>query len=204
MEKAHSSQPQTAPHEIEAPLRLIAQNVEFLRHAFHDSASRRGDALAWYRLEHAIAAQLEQDRREALRQPAPSKLPLRYTKADEALQLAFDRLLHSAAPASGRARRYRRAVRHVNCSAAGWGFVLDECAAAYFKHAVLLWTSLWHASDTPAVTVALIEKCAELGPLPAAAPDFPSEAAPKKMTNERMPEAMAAFRAALRIANEAR
>jgi len=210
MEKACSSHSsaraklQTAPHETEALLRLIGQNVDFLRHAFHDSASRRGDALAWYRLEHAIAAQLEQDRREALRQPVTSKLALWYEKADEALQLAFHRLLDSAAPASDRARRYRRATRHADRSAAGWGLVLGESAAAYFKHAALLWTSLWYASDTPAVSVGLVGECAELGPLPAAPPDFPSKAAPKKMTNERMPEAVAAFRAALRMANEAR
>jgi hypothetical protein len=147
------------------PSRLASQYVDLMRQAFNHSASRRGDMQAWRRLDDSAAATLEQ------RFPiSSSKGSPRFEEANRELLRSIAQLLLAAAPTGGRANHYRRAFRQVQSSTAPWSRHLNPVVASHLQHAALVWISLWHAADAPAVTAKQMEACLRLHTAPQRVP----------------------------------
>ncbi len=166
-----------------------------LRRAFHISVSRRHDTQTWTLLEDATATLLERNR-QAPWQQAPQ--PGWFVVADEKLKTSATALLGLGAPNSSRASHYRRAAEQVYDSAEAWGRTLDGATVAYWRHAALVWMTLWHIADVPDLTAREAEACLNVAFTQAGNVQSVPELSPKKAVRSRLSEAARVLAGAFR------
>jgi hypothetical protein len=149
-----STKPQKTADFTEAMLRLAAVHADELREAFHKTAAARRDAASWLRLEEVCVSMLDRRRatvagRRFVREP-------HWLLRDGRSERAFEALLNRSCEGE-RAEAYVKAVDELISNTAHWMFLFDAPVAAYWRHASLVWLSLWHAalsSDVPAAEAA--------------------------------------------------
>ena len=169
-------------------VRLAAQYADQLRQAFHQQADARPDALVWHRLEYDAADLLERRFNDT---PASTPMVPSLSELDQALLQTVAAALFRNDPTQRRVVAYREAIASVCENAANWIF-LQGHEIAYWKHAALVWMTLWHVSASRAITPADMATCLGLtspapsipfpAPEPAAPPPAPSPAAERVRT----------------------
>lgn len=144
------------PGEPERLLQRAIAHSTGLRRAFHTSAALRRDAEKWKLLEDAAATVLELNSEIPKQQDNAQDW---FAEADEKLKASVVTLLGEGAPKTSRISHYRRAASQVYGSAAAWGETLDEATLAYWRHAALVWMTLWHIADVPDLTAEQAKDC---------------------------------------------
>ena len=183
-----SARAENAASGADVAVRLAAQYADQLRQAFHQQAAARPDALVWHRLEYDVADLLERRFNDT---PAPTPMVPSLSKLDQALLQTVATALFKDDPTQRRVVAYREAIASVCENAANWIFLQDH-EIAYWKHAALVWMTLWHVSASRAITPAHMATCLGLTPPapsipiptpePAAPPPAPSPAAERVRT----------------------
>ena len=132
-------------------LRRAIVHATSLQRAYYLSLERRVDREDWERLGRTIASALKREELEV--QGAQF-----FDQCDENLRLLTVDLL---SPKTSRARHYRKAAEQAYESAQNWGKDIDQEAAAYWRHCVLVWLTLWHFADVPHLSASDSWTCLE-------------------------------------------
>jgi hypothetical protein len=145
-----STKPQKPADFTDSMLRLAAVHADELRAAFHKTAAARRDVASWRRLEEVCANMLERRRATVAGRRFVSEPHwlLRNGRSER----AFEDLLNRSG--GGRAEAYVKAVDELISNTAHWMFLFDAPVASYWRHASLVWLSLWHAAQSPGVPAA--------------------------------------------------
>ncbi len=146
-------------------LELAIARGTSLKREFHVSLKRRGDPEPWQHLGNAIGSLLEQTRRD----PHDS---VWFTQTDIRLAKSVTDCIRRNAPNSTRGRYYLRAAREVFNGAEFGGIGLDQPSMAYWRHAALIWISLWHMADITQVSAEDAKNCLDFAFKPEADPAF--------------------------------
>ncbi len=181
--------PQTPADETEALLHRARAQSTMLKRAFHLCLSRRSDARLWEDLGNAAAAHLLGCGGER------SWLVQRLDEADRRFESRVMVLLSRTSAKSGRASHYRRAIDQIHVSATAWERTVGEATAAYWRHAALVWMTLWHCADLPSLTAGQAGECLDAAFAPQASKLTPAH---KKPIRGRFSGAAGSFGAALR------
>jgi hypothetical protein len=140
----------------EAMLRLVEAHARELREAFVRAVNARRDAANWLRLEDVCAQMLER-RRKKIAGTGAAHEPV-WLLPDAKGERAFEDLLNRLAGGEP-AEVYVKAADELLHNTAHWTFVFDTPTAAYWRHASLVWLSLWHAAQAPDVTASQAAVC---------------------------------------------
>jgi hypothetical protein len=154
-----SFHPQKPPKFAEAMLRLAEAHASGLRQAFHEVAAMRPDAPTWGRLEQACAQMLERRHARASQKNLNDVSP--WLSFDERTERAVEDLLNRVSNNEA-AESYLRSVNELLHNTAHWTYIFDTTTAAYWRHASLVWLSLWHAALAPTVTATQAAVCVGL------------------------------------------
>ncbi len=154
------SHPQSA-NEPNRRIELAIAHSNSLKREFHTSLRRRDDPEPWESLGKAIAVRLEQTR-------GGSHDPDWFVQTDSRFIASVTDGITRSAP--NRGRHYCRAVLEVFRSAEFGGNGLDQPTMAYWRHAAVLWMSLWHLADVPQLTAEDAQKCLDFALKPEARP----------------------------------
>lgn len=176
-----SLKPQRPAKFAEAMLRLAEAHAGGLRQAFHNSVVERRDASSWLRLE-VVCADLLKKRRDRISHKGYAHEPAWLSPNGKCERDFEERLNRSSGE---RAEAYVRAVDELLHNTAHWTFIFEALTASYWRHASLVWMSLWHAVLTPDVTAAEAAICLGLTVRrkgdPGAAAAAPIKAVPVKL-----------------------
>lgn len=140
----------------EAMLRLVEAHARELRAAFHAAAAGRRDAASWLRLEDACARMLER-RQKKIAEAGLSHQPPWVLPSGRG-ELAFEELLNRLAGGEA-AEAYVKAADDLVHNTAHWTFIFETTTAAYWRHASLVWLSLWHAVRAAEITASQAAVC---------------------------------------------
>jgi hypothetical protein len=140
----------------EAMLRLVEAHARELRTAFHTVASERQDAGSWLRLEDVCADMLDR-RHKKLLEASVSHQP-HWLLPNGKSERAFEDLLNRSAGGEA-AEAFVKAADELFHNTAHWTFIFDTTTAAYWRHASLVWLSLWHAAQAATVTASQAAIC---------------------------------------------
>ncbi len=151
-----STHAQKPANFAEAMARLATIHAGELRAAFRNAAAVRQDAASWRRLEEVCAVML-QKRRAAVTAGRFARDPDWLLTAGRS-ERAFNELLSLSGQAE-LAESYVKAVEELIGNTAHWTFIFEAPVAAYWRHASLVWMSLWHAALAPEVTAAQAALC---------------------------------------------
>lgn len=154
------SDPQSA-NEPNRRLELAIAHSTSLKREFHTSLRRRDNPGPWESLGKAMAARLEQTR-------GGSHDPDWFAQTDGRFIASVTDCITRSAP--NRGRYYRRAVLEVFRSAEFGGNGLGQPTMAYWRHAAVLWISLWHLADVPQLTAEDAQRCLDFALKPEAEP----------------------------------
>ncbi len=80
---------------------------------------------------------------------------------DERTERAVEDLLNRVSNNEA-AESYLRSVNELLHNTAHWTYIFDTTTAAYWRHASLVWLSLWHAALAPTVTATQAAVCVGL------------------------------------------
>jgi hypothetical protein len=146
-----STKPQKSADFTDSMLRLAAVHADELREAFHKTAAARRDAASWRRLEEVCGSMLE--RRCATVAGKRFAREPHWLLRNGRSERAFEALLNRSGEGE-RAEAYVKAVDELINNTAHWMFLFDAPIAAYWRHASLVWLSLWHAALSPDIPAA--------------------------------------------------
>jgi len=140
-------------------LRLVEAHARELRTAFHAAAIARPDAANWLRLEDACAQMLERRQKKVVGKGSYHEPPwlLPTGKGED----AFEELLSRVAGGEA-AEAYVTAADELVHNTAHWTFIFDTTTAAFWRHASLVWLSLWHATQAVEITASQAAVCVGL------------------------------------------
>jgi hypothetical protein len=140
-------------------LRLVEAHARELRTAFHAAAIERRDAANWLKLEDACVQMLDRRQKKVVGTGFSHEphwlLPSGRGERD------FEDLLNRGAGGEA-AEAYVKAAVDLVHNTAHWTFVFDTTTAAYWRHASLVWLSLWHAARAAEVTASQAAVCVGL------------------------------------------
>ncbi len=154
------------PQSGKEPKRRLELAISYgasLKREFHTSLKRRDNPEPWERLGKAIAVLLEQTRRD------PHDLDW-FSRTDSRFIASVTDWMARSAPNATRGRYYRRAALEVFHSAEFARGGLDQPMMAYWRHAALIWISLWHLADIPQLTAEDAKNCLDFALKPEAEP----------------------------------
>ncbi len=143
---------QQSGNEPKRRLELAIAYGGSLKREFHTSLRRRDNPEPWERLGKAIAVLLEQTRKDS------HDLDW-FSRTDSRFIASVTDWMARSAPNATRGRYYRRAALEVFHSAEFSQGGLDQPMVAYWRHAALIWISLWHLADIPQLTAENAKNC---------------------------------------------
>jgi hypothetical protein len=144
----------TVSEDTQRVLQLATAQSAMLRRAFRHSVLRGGNSSEWSKAEDSVAAFLAQHAEAGL-----DGKEAWFDAANRAVRRRMSVLLARKAPQSDRYRQFLGAAENLSGNARAWSGVLSGAEAAYWKHAALVWTALWHAVDSQNVTPAEANAC---------------------------------------------